>query len=609
MKKIKYLILWIFSLLFITPAFAIVSFSPSIVNHSWKDYFCFVETMTVTTGRNSTWPSYTSSQDYYTTPIRCGWFSDYITFSYYFNLFPEMSGKVWNVPIGSQSYYRFYNKSLNFVVGPGYTAISPVFSTPLYTASFNSVSKTNLTFQNSILFSNYSLLKINYSNSSFFDFTLNELQWNFYNKPFFTWVTYWNNNWLSMYYLPGMSLSSVYQSWSSYLFKTIFDDWYTLNDNWKIISFNTNVNDVLLVPLLDYWYNYLTWSKTLLLKLYDWNLIYNLLDCYSSKSDVLSSCSVIDKWYFNDYVSFLSLSWYNPFFESSYTLNFLNNKTNYSLNYYNNWVINSFIFGRLSNANSSDISFYYSGFDSLFGLTKSFNLLSDSSVIDIWPTIKFNLTFHEAQDVLDTLCNSSLLKPAFCNRIDEVSTWVDWFWDLDWSWNLVYTLINTDSDDMWWATITPNWSWWFNITCSSDWGFLCPIIQNSWSDLLSDYWSWVLLDTWYYENFFQKTWYFFRCPYEYIVLDTWSFLRILNKFNDISSSIGFDFMLPINCTISAFVHGKQFKFLSDVDLWLDPLMWYIQGPDDPRIYLYRFFDFLLSFALLCFLLKLYHLIN
>lgn len=596
MKKI---IFWLLSILFFVGSFcgATIFVKSPVINHSWLDYLCYSNWLDVYTWK--TFPGYLWSYDYYSIPFSCWSFDTLNSFSPYFKFFTEYSWFLTNYFSASSSSFRFFSKSLNYF---------PAVENANVFSSFIKSSLTTSSTRNFIS-SNY-LLKINLDNWEFLSYNPTNIQWFFYDNYFFSGVSLWYNNVVNSFYLPWVAASFVYNSSSWFIFQTIFSDWYSLNSSWKIVKFQSIYDDILTIPLLDFWYNYLTWSKTLLLKFYNNSLVYNILDCFTSKSSVLKSCSVIDKWYFSNYSDFLLNSWFVIYWVDLSVLYPLSSNNFFSFVYYNSWVLSSFyfpsLFGDIGATWSN--SYYHNDYKNLIVSKKSFELTSNSSVFDILSTINFPISSWEVIDILDTLCNSSFIKPIFCNWVDQVSTWVDWFWGLDWSWNLIYTLINTDPNNMGWGDITPDWSWWFNVICSDQDWFWCPLLENAWLSWYLDYWSWFILGTDYYETFFQKTGRFFACPYWYVVLDTNSFLKILNKFNQISESIGFDFMLPINCSIAAFTHWKNYKFLKDVNLWLNPLMWQIQGPDDPRVYLYRFFDFLMSIALLFFLLKLYHLI-
>lgn len=414
---------------------------------------------------------------------------------------------------------------------------------------------------------------------------------------FYSVLPYWDSSWsssVSSFSIP----SSSYVQWI-YIFK---NNSFSRNSNYEDIWVISKCNTVLCS-----WLDLTSYLSTL--------VVSNYLCDFSSNFWIKNNCILVWWWFLTWVLWFIT--WLDqPLTKTSLSLIFFDSKI--VSTYYNSlWYSYSF----LSSPYSLSLTHFVRDWSNHSVSTNSFLIsyitwYSISNPPDILSTVNFSdnipslepLTTWKVVDILDTLCNSSLIKPAFCNWVDQVSTWVDWFWDLDWSWNLIYTLINTDPNNMGWGDITPDWSWGFNITCSDQDWFWCPLLKNAWLSWYLDYWSWFILGTDYYETFFQKTGRFFACPYGYVVLDTNSFLKVLNKFNSISESIWFDFMLPINCSIAAFVHWKNYKFLKDVDLWLNPLMWHIQGPDDPRVYLYRFFDFLMSIAILFFLLKLYHLI-
>lgn len=135
------------------------------------------------------------------------------------------------------------------------------------------------------------------------------------------------------------------------------------------------------------------------------------------------------------------------------------------------------------------------------------------------------------------------------------------------------------------TTILSNW---FTVSvCTSE--HPC-YVNNTWSE----YFSWGVLWTWYYN--FDNTWLFFKCPYPYDNLfSLWSWN--LNIWD-------FDLVGPINCFIAAFKHWRSYNFFDNAWLYdFGPLItWNTQNH---RI-LFRFFDFLLIIWFFLFFALLYN---
>lgn len=424
-------------------------------------------------------------------------------------------------------------------------------------------------------------------------------------------LNFWNSssfitNFGSVVDVPGWCSRILYTTLSDWWYSSILNcSWdlqfktiawsdinYTIYDEFSSVDVLDNNRDYLFLHFNNYSSDYLSWKLSIIVKNTSSWLIYNIYPFVNSVNQ-LSWVDPLRKWYliWSFYSYSLSNSTELPYFFDSYWS-------------YNNWL-NIRSYNRWKYYFSSSLWTIYPYISSTSTLT--FN--EDNSVPKInliWDNWSNSLTTWKVEELIDIYCNQlHLINPALCNNNWGPSIW-SWAYTYEpvLSWDQVVLVITDYSDTNNYIIHTwEDWEIW--IECVWDW---CPIYNNTWSsDIWSVWGSGFILDTWYYENFFNKTWYFAKCPYPYTDLQIWEKLKIVQK---IKNSIGdFDIFLPINCSIAAFTAWKTYKFLSDIDMWLNPLMWNIQNSEDLRVYLYRFFDFLMSFALIVFLLKIYHLLN
>lgn len=370
--------------------------------------------------------------------------------------------------------------------------------------------------------------------------------------------------------------------YSDMLYSEYYCNWLSLNESTKYINFSekcTLINWWIIKNILPFTNS--TWVVNI--SFVTNNFLSNILSYFNSpqinwvKWNIVYPQDYTYNWFWNFYINSNKLcykvaSYYRYYFSSF-------NDVCYNIVSTSNWVIPDF----LSNYN---------------------NTYSDP----VDPVPSEPLTTWSVVDVLDSICKTAIVKPPYCQNwwLVDLSWDLEGMWYVDLSWNLVYTVIGTDPNNLWSFDLVPNWSWWFDVICTDDL-FWCTLSDNLWLSWVIIWWSsWFMLPIDYYDKFFTQTWYWAKCPYPYTDINVWLHSKFLNKVWNI---LGFDIFLPVNCFIAAFSHWKNYKFLSDVSLGTNPLMWQIQWFDDPRVYLYRFFDFLLSFALLVFLLKLYHLLN
>jgi len=199
--KMKKIIFWILSILFIIGSFSEASLfvkSP-VINHSWLDYLCYSNSLSVYTWK--TFPQYVWSYDYYSIPFSCWSFDTLNSFSPYFKFFTEYSWFVANYFSSSSSSFRFFSKSLSY-----FPAVAGV---NIYSSFIQSSLTTSST--RNFISSNY-LLKINLDNWEFLSYNPTNIQWFFYDNYFFSGVSLWHNNLLNSFYLPWVASSFVYDS-------------------------------------------------------------------------------------------------------------------------------------------------------------------------------------------------------------------------------------------------------------------------------------------------------------------------------------------------------------------------------------------------------------
>lgn len=181
------------------------------------------------------------------------------------------------------------------------------------------------------------------------------------------------------------------------------------------------------------------------------------------------------------------------------------------------------------------------------------------------------------------------LPPAYCSNYWTNFTWNCYtdFW-VDSSWNIYQSLICIDWEDYISNTNTwvvdENWNYISYCSWDCDWNYI---------------YFWELehsfTSTWYFDNFFNSTGLFFRCPYEYtqkIVI--WkNLINLINR----------DPFVPINCFIASYLAWKNNKLFSS---WLYLVEWgpLLKSDSDLSKMLFSFFDFLLCIWLILFVSKL-----
>lgn len=638
MKKIVF---WILSLLLITPVFA-VDYSPSWTYNTAISFESLTQNNNITYYLYNYWWNW--SYFWYLTnwfsigqlfpkylSLEQSWYWYYINSDYVWNIF-----KFWSLN-NSNSFLQYYSL-LAFTLS---WWLPKLWYNSLYLQSTSSSTTNKLVafwnneidYNNSVSLSNSYVryfyntwLLFTWITPNYSDFYSNPVGVQIFGSALYTltnrwkiydyaWVSSIHKNWVLSSYFDWYSY--ILWSWENLSFYSVLP-WITQFVSWSYVVPNYFQTDNFLMFRWD-WNKY-NWDYSVVWVLsFSWsNLLYSKYSCnwlsltldddwkYSYNFD--SACSLLDWWILNSWWRIYNTRcWYfdiKDFFSRFKTSWNWCNPDNYYWNYLslsfdsnNNLVLSSLSEMNLSN---NSVSRYHISLPLTSVYWVDILRWFDNNAVPPDP-----LTTWKVENLLDIYCNQlHLINPAICNNWGPVI----WSWAYTYepivSWDQVILVITDYSDTNDYVIHTwEDWEIW--LECVWDW---CPIYNNTWSTQIWDiWWSWFILSTWYYEDFFNKTGYFGKCPYPYTDIQFWEKIKIFNKISD--ALWGFDIFLPINCSIAAFQAWKTFSFLSDVSLWLNPLMWQIQGPDDPRVYLYRFFDFLFSFALIIFLLKIYHLLN
>lgn len=436
----------------------------------------------------------------------------------------------------------------------------------------------------------------------------------------------------SIYY-DDLNLFSVFplwdSSWGSSLLYSIPNWYYTdkfyifrLNSN----KYNSDINDIWVISKCNQ--ELCSWFA---LDEYLSSLIYSEYICsWSSNYNFKNDCVLVYWWIL--YNVLWSITWYNSVITwwSNNFVKFLFSSNSLNSNFWSPSVpiwFSSDISNSTLSISDFNLSYRNSTTSNVWLNTASYNITltwwySNSNFPNILWSFNFNqgwgqwwgwwfinswdvYSWSVSKCVNDT--NYYYTNTTLCNSL-WVFIWDDWLpvrnTSLSWAsclrlvkmydenWNLVEKMITCDDAQSY-------LSWWFYE--DSNWNIFYQCFWDSclYSNTSSYFESWIVTSSYYNSDSI-----FFSCPYPIV---TW-WNSLLTRLSNVELW-QFSIWLPIVCFYSAFVHWKNYRFLSDVNLWLNPLMWEIQSINDPRNYLYWFFDFLLSFAVFIFLLKLYHLIK
>ena len=214
----------------------------------------------------------------------------------------------------------------------------------------------------------------------------------------------------------------------------------------------------------------------------------------------------------------------------------------------------------------------------------------------------WSLTFTEASSVLSNYCiNNNIIQYPFCSQLDLYNdAWLTYFYDtwvllyyILWSWFTV-DLSNQWSGQLW--PLTCYWKWCENV---SQW---LPNYIKTWNSSLGYSYSWEYISEDFYDDYISK-WFWFTCPYSY----SWSYFVIGSDLID--RLWGRDLIVPINCFISAYSAWRKMFFFWDPEYWAY-WTWSLITWDTPwHQRLFMFFDIVLSFWLLVVLFKLFNFIT
>lgn len=499
------------------------------------------------------------------------------------------------------------------------SSITESFLTPVW---FN-ITWTNQNWEFSLISSNlsnslYESINVDYTVRDTFPFVVNKSNWSYltfendstiiYNWQSFPIINQWVVHFC--FYWKDMNLSCVVSTPNS-------DPWFKFISFWVDDSFNFHQYDnYAIIPIHKQDWNYndyiFTWYWTLVLSYWNYNsmqnlwIIWNYFDCYSSEPEVLKSCILWWQWYIDispniffsrTFLSFiwnsnnLSNYWYWSFAEILQTWwNFIFR----SNSYYNT-------FSSLGTSSTNLKSNCYYG-ASCFG-SWTLPLISDSSVD--------NILEHNSNQPVQTnswVVSSSSLYYACLWPVYNTPDWLPPEFCYNSSWELdsdrfrnCYDSINSNSDyysycviDWYVQTVdlVPDWSWYAIV--SHDW----PITNIL--EVLQNYSTWWYT-TWYFENYLNSTWLFFKCPWPYDNnLTIWpKLITFLNWY---------DLLLPINCWIAWFSYWRN--IINFENSWHFVPDWPLLNFDgDNRKMLYLFFDIVMSLWIVIFAWKIFYLFH
>lgn len=657
MKKIKYLLLWIVSLLWIG-----CSFSDSNIDF-YIDYFTnnwWLTSYNLSTRSSYSFCSLWINSYSYSTNI-----NDYFSWcpsSFYNNWFGVYFNDNWNkltyyLPWKTLSWWQYgsvlvisnnlADSSIWDISNGAYSRILWNVNC-LWTGIFQTWNFCDSSFVE--LFTNKY-----YTISSLWNIYDSDYNWVHYNKwpvapSVWLWYSFWFVDWSGWQYEQVGWHRYYLNTWDIFHFRTITFSGSTIYPiDWPLIFRLNNTTN------LSVWDSYKiialgpTWDYQ------DFSFIYSIYNCSSSATRIFD-CSFLEGWDiaenfdldftmpsninkpYTNLIYFLTSFWPVKF-NNSYSLSdntlSLSSHNGWSLNSnsitlnlipsatwfdiidniednswwgwndwndvepifdYNSYVINDLIICYITSWEICPYSsFNRSAFESSFDVSES-----------VWNWTSWFLIWNNAYLFLKEFClNSSFIDYAYCSQLDLYSwsfitiDYVNWLlsYDIYWDWIVV--------------SIAWLWSWQlWNVSC---WGWNCSSV-NTWlpnfvrpSD--SDYYAWNFIDTWYFENFFnlQLTWYFMKCPRSYESNRVVIWQSVMNYL------WGRDPFVFINCSIAAFNNWKSFNFLDRIDFpgplmdlsWNNNILWF--STDSNKRLLFWFFDCLLAFGMLLIIRFFYHL--
>lgn len=381
---------------------------------------------------------------------------------------------------------------------------------------------------------------------------------------------------------------------------------------------------------------FLTWNSD-----DTFDFLYSIYNCPYSSDDI-SDCSFSEGWNIlpsNLDNSFISFSW--SLF--SWWIHLSSSISNARLYY----ILQNFLFflSLPANYNNSNLSLSYKVFTSYnnstnivyfsrpwrtnwnFFYTYSYSVFLDSSaninVLDWiltpddswwwWSQSPYNTWLIEmCRDLVNwnwflnlNIALQSLCRSYFPWLSPTEIPWYTWYYvqySIDESWNVIT-----------WVTYQEDFSGaigdWYYDEAYDAWYSYCTWVWckyfSTWSSQLQTWtlYSWYMLNEKYYEDFFDKR-FFFDCPYSYE-----SSYFVLGE--SIIDNLGFDPMLPINCMIAAYSQWSKFTFFWNLDWWDKYWTWTLFKNSNSlnARRLYTFFDLILWFWLLVLILKIFNLLR
>lgn len=480
----------------------------------------------------------------------------------------------------------------------------PVYRFSFYSPVWVQLTWTKLSWDVS---EDFTVFDLSNWNNFLWSLNLNYTHWDFYPSIFnfssseyltfnneTTLAYYWGshnfwNQWTLKYcfYWVDFDLSCVFYDeilWYHYVNFSLNNNWISISTWFLIIPLNSFYTWSLSNPNRNI--SSFTWDKTLVIAPWinsqGWtDIIYNIIDIYSSNVSDLKNWNIISRWSFDINIdlfltrSFLSLPW---------TVNVMRNWLWYfseifelGWNYY--YRSNSLITDWNWKSNSTSSSHYNC-------------LYSISACMPIW---QFSLVSNSSvPDILNSIWNQSVFTWEISLNPDCVDTQI--CYELSWT---TYCTTRCVSD---WEL--PEGSF-----IGANWFVYVNDSSFSFNNLLSwnfDYSSWFLDEDWllsidYYSWLFNgdSSFRLWVCPYPASNLLSFATKIRIGNF--------YPFM-PLNCFISAFQQWAKVHFFDDFWLFPDLDSQLINWDTNFHITLYRFFDFLLSIWLLFILSALHRLL-
>lgn len=588
MKKIKYLLLWIVSLLWIGCSFWVVPFYfDYFTNNWWLTSYNLNNTSFFAPCIYSTTNWYTPNWNYYVSSCNTylGWrtFKVYYDWnwnklSYFFDsrntsyLFVLSSDKAtehimtdWN---WAYSRILAWSGCLGSDIFQNWSFCIPNF-VELFTNNYYTISSL------------WNIYDSDYNWVHYFKWPVSPAVWLWYSFWFVTWSgrqNSWNHYYLNTWNWDFFTFRSVSFSWSN---MSAFE-WVLL----MRLNNTSSVSDSSDYKLFALW---VTWNIN------DYSFIYSIYNCPSAawKYD---DCVFSEGWNISENFSH-DFESSNPYSNLIYLLT-------------KPWAV------KLNNS--------YSSTNNTLSLTSQLNS-NDNDIIQTTYSITLNLVPTDWIDIIWSAPVSTWHLWSWSNSMAQ-SLWLMCQWPvyntIDWlppaiclnaDWSLK---TKSDLDKCYvestfnWLDVTQtfycdNWNFLEQMDLVADWSGLFLTPCSSWS---CDFHSLLTLDpnlTWYSEDYFEDflntTWFLWKCPRTYdenLVL--WPKLITLLNWKDI--------LLPINCAIAWFAHWKN-----SLNFW----SWWHLVPNwpllnfewDNRKSLYLFFDVLISLWIVIFAWKIFYLFH